>query len=404
MATVVLRNPSRLLLPVIYLAFISIGLPDGTFGIAWPRMHRDLVLPVELAGTMLILVTLLSAGSSLLSGHALRRFGTGPVVFVSCLLTAIAQVIVARAQGLGGLIAAAIPLGIGAGAVDAGLNGYVARHYSARHMNWLHASWGLGATGGPLIVTALLATSTGWRGGYAAIGGVQFLLALLFLATLRLWDRKDAPPGQPTDRATSEGGFGWASANSGAGWMSTAAFGLYVAAETTLGLWAGSVLVVARGLPQSAAGWSVAAYFGSITLGRILLGFGVDRFGNRGVIQAGLATALVGAVLFTVARNGSLSFVALGLCGLGLAPVYPGLMHETPKRFTAVDTPVVIGRQAAAAYLGSAILSPGVGALARLTSLEVTGWVVMVGVVGLIALIRVLDRATKPNPLNRSTG
>lgn len=229
-----IQNPSRLLLPVIYLAFVSIGLPDGTFGIAWPRMHLDLGVPVELAGSMLILVTLLSA-----------------------------------------------------------------------------------------------------------------------------------------------------------------AFGLYVAAETTLGLWAGSVLVVSRGMPQSAAGWSVAAYFGSITVGRIVLGLVVDRFGNRRVIQAGLALAAMGSVLFIVATNGVLAFVALGLCGLGLAPVYPGLMHETPRRFTVDATPVVIGRQAAAAYLGSAILSPGVGALARFTSLEIAGWVVLVAVIGLMLLIRLLDRATE---------
>ncbi len=389
------KNPSRLLLPVIYLAFVSIGLPDGTFGIAWPRMHVDLGLPVELAGSMLILVTLLSAGSSLVSGSLLRRFGTGPVVLASCMLTALAQVIVARSMGLGWLIAAAIPMGIGAGAVDAGLNGYVARHYSGRHMNWLHASWGLGASAGPVIVTGLVDSPYGWRGGYALIAGMQGLLAVLFLFSLKWWERPDSTSGGGSGAGTGEVRFGTATAGSAAGWMSSAAFGLYVAAETTLGLWAGSVLVVSRGLEQSAAGWSVAAYFGSITVGRILLGLVVDRFGNRRVIQSGLALAAMGSVLFIGATNGVVAFIALALCGLGLAPVYPGLMHETPRRFTVEATPVVIGRQAAAAYLGSAILSPGVGALARVTSLEIAGWVVLAGVIGLMLLIRLLDRVTE---------
>jgi fucose permease len=342
---------------------------------------------------MLILVTLLSAGSSLASGQLLHRFGTGPVVLVSCMLTALAQLIVARSMGLGWLIAAAIPLGIGAGAVDAGLNGYVARHYSGRHMNWLHASWGLGATAGPIIITGLIHSPYGWRGGYALIAAMQGFLAVLFLFSLKWWERPDAVPGEGS--RFGEIRFGTASAGSTAGWMSSAAFGLYVAAETTLGLWAGSVLVVSRGMPQSSAGWSVAAYFGSITVGRVLLGLVVDQFGNRRVIQAGLGLAAMGSVLFIVATNGVLAFMALGLCGLGLAPVYPGLMHETPRRFTVEATPVVIGRQAAAAYLGSAILSPGLGALARFTGLEIVGWVVLVGVIGLMLLIRVLDRTTE---------
>lgn len=380
---------ARWLLPVIYLGFISIGLPDGAFGVAWPRMHRDLGVRVELAGTMLVFVTLLSAASSLASGTLLGRFGTGRVVFASCLLTAAAQWIISQAQGLGWLVTAAIPLGLGAGAVDAGLNGHVARHYSGRHMNWLHASWGLGATGGPLLVSWAITHHGSWRPGYLVAAAFQTLLALLFLATLGAWRRPGTSPGASASPGLR---FGPAPANSAAGLLSVAAFGLYVASETTLGLWAGSVLVVSRGLSQETAGASVAAYFGAISAGRVLVGFVADRWGNRLLIRSGLLLALAGTLLLACSHQGSLAFVALALAGLGLAPVYPSLMHETPRRFTALDAPVVIGRQTSAAYLGAAVISPAVGAVARWTSLESACWVAVGGVLVLLLVVGRLDR------------
>lgn len=392
MNTAATSGTTRWLLPVIYLGFISIGLPDGAFGVAWPRMHLDLGVPVELAGTMLVFVTLLSAASSLGSGTLLGRFGTGRVVLISCVLTAAAQWIVSQAQGLGWLVAAAIPLGLGAGAVDAGLNGYVARHYSGRHMNWLHASWGLGATGGPLLVNWAITHQGSWRPGYLAVAGFQTILALLFLATLGAWNR----PGGHQGTAGTDVRFGRAEANSATGLLSVAAFGLYVASETTLGLWAGSVLVISRGFSQEIAGASVAAYFGAITAGRFLVGFLVDRLGNRFLIRSGLVLALAGTTLLMFAHHGILAFIALGLAGLGLAPVYPSLMHETPRRFTALAAPVVIGRQTAAAYVGAAILSPAVGALARFTSLESACWVAFAGVLTLLGVIGRLDRISSP--------
>ncbi|MFM8359528.1 MAG: MFS transporter [Verrucomicrobiota bacterium] len=386
---------ARWLLPVIYLGFISIGLPDGAFGVAWPRMHRDLHVRVELAGTMLVFVTLLSAASSLASGTLLGRFGTGRVVFASCLLTAGAQWIVSQAQGLGWLVAAALPLGLGAGAVDAGLNGHVARHYSGRHMNWLHAAWGLGATGGPLLVNWAITHQGSWRPGYLIAAIFQTLLALLFLATLGAWPRPAGTPGHSSNSSNPGVRFGPATANSAAGFLSVGAFGLYVASETTLGLWAGSVLVVSRGLSQETAGAGVAAYFGAITAGRVLVGFVADRWGNRRLIRAGLLLALIGTLLLAVSPGGVLPCLALALAGLGLAPVYPSLMHETPRRFTALAAPVVIGRQTSAAYLGAAVLSPAVGALARVTSLESACWMAAGGVLALLLVVGRLDRISQ---------
>ena len=188
------RRTAWLLLPIIYAGYISLGLPDGTLGVAWPRMHLDLDQPLKAAGWIMVVGTLLSAVSSFSSGPILRRFSTGPVVFVSCLLTGFALVLTSQAPRFAWLIVAAVPLGLGAGAVDAALNGYVARHYTGRHMNWLHACWGIGATSGPLIITQFLATSHGWRGGYLLIGALQLGLATIFALTLRLWTEGPSAP------------------------------------------------------------------------------------------------------------------------------------------------------------------------------------------------------------------
>lgn len=387
-------TPSRasvFLLVVVYLAFVSLGLPDGTLGVAWPKMHVSLGLPIGMAGVLMFVVTALSGISSFTSGRVIARFGTGPVVLASGFATGSALLLISHGHGLPWLLAAAVPLGFGAGAVDAGLNGFVARHYSGRHMNWLHACWGIGATSGPLIMAYAAASTLSWRGGYVVIASVQLTLAFTFLFTLSLWklvpmraERADEPHvvNPPTLGARST-----------AAWLSAAIFALYVAAEGTVGLWAGSILVESRGVGVRTAGQCVTAYYGSITVGRILVGFAVDRFGNRRLVRGGVALALVGAVAFAFSPN--LPGMALGLVltGLGFAPVYPGLMHEVPRRFAPAAVQNVIGRQISGAYLGMALLPPLAGAIAEV-SLEAIARVVLAFVVVLIAAVLWLDRLT----------
>jgi len=385
------RRRSFLLLGIIYLGFISLGLPDGTLGVAWPEIYPELNLPLGLAGTILTLGTVLTGIAGLSSGWIIARWRTGPVVFASGLLTASGMLILSQAQGAWWLYAAAIPLGLGAGAVDAGLNGYVARHYSGRHMNWLHACWGIGATSGPFVIGWALGTDHGWRVGYLLICSVQYGLALLFLLTLGLWAKVPERPAEAAHGA--DGRVPVTAANSFAGWLSPVIFALYVAVESTIGLWAGTVLVVRRGFSPETAALCIAGFFGALTAGRVGVGFFVDHWGNRRVVNAGVAVAAVGLFVFVFAANVPAAVAALALTGLGLAPIYPGLMHEVPRRFAPAAVQTVIGRQSGGAAFGAAVLPALAGALAQ-QSLGAVPWLV-IGVLAIMMVgIRWLDRVT----------
>lgn len=389
---VVVRHPSRLLLPVIYLGFISLGLPDGTLGVAWPAVYPELRLPIGLAGTITIIVTLLAGLSGFNSGRIIARFRTGPVVLLSCVLTGSALLAIAQAPSLVWILAAAVPLGLGAGAVDAGLNGFVARHYSGRHMNWLHACWGVGASTGPLVMGLALSSASGWRGGYLFIAGVQLSLALLFLLTLGLWST--VPERAITgDAAAPSDHLPTMPANSPAGILSPAIFALYAGIEATAGLWVASILIVGRGFNPATAALCTAGFYGAITGGRILVGFIVERCGNRRLVSLGTFLALVGAAVFVGATSTWPAAGALVVMGLGLAPVYPGLMHEVPRRFAPAAAQTVIGRQSGAANLGVAILPAAAGWLAQ-HSLALIPWVLVAAILLLLAAIRRLDRLT----------
>jgi fucose permease len=311
---------------------------------------------------------------------------------VSCFLTGSALMTVSYAQGLAWLLVAAVPLGFGAGAVDAGLNGYVAKHYSGRHMNWLHACWGIGATCGPLVMARALGSGSGWRGGYFALGTVQLSLAVLFLVTLRLWSLVPERVA-PAHGDAAAGRAPSAAANSPAGWLSVGIFATYVAVEMTMGLWAGSILVESRGIAQRNAALCAAAFYASITLGRIGVGFVVDRWGNRRLISIGVALALIGGAVFAFATTTSVAAVSLVLLGAGLAPIYPCLMHEVPRRFTPEAVQVVIGRQSGAAAIGGATLPALAGSIAEF-SLEGIAWTVIAFIIGLLLALRRLDRIT----------
>ncbi len=380
------------LLGVIYVAFVSLGLPDSVLGVAWPTMRVTLGQSIETAGLITLVLTVCSAASSFASGAVLKRLGTGPVVALSGLLTGLALLGFSFAPSLGFLLGMAIPLGLGAGSVDAGLNHFVARHYSSRHMNWLHGCWGIGATLGPVIMGSALAKPTGWTHGYQRISFIQLGLALVFLLTLPLWKRqvaatdKDSHEVQPSARKPR---------NPIAPWLAPLLYLIYVAVEGGTGLWTASILVDERHLDAFSAGLWMSCFFGSIMTGRFATGLIAERIGNRRLVRYGLVIAMVGASLFCFADlPRSLTLGALMLLGLGCAPIYPSLMHETARRFDADTARQVVGRQVGFAYLGAAAVPAAMGVLAAAIGLSAIMPTMVLALVLLLVLSETLNSMT----------
>jgi len=381
-----------ILLGIIYFAFISLGLPDSVLGVAWPAMRTSLAQPIEAAGLITLVLTICSAISSFASGAVLKRLGTGPVVMISGLLTGLALLGFSLGPSFGVLLLLAIPLGLGAGSVDAGLNHFVAQHYSSRHMNWLHGCWGIGATLGPVIMGTALATAAGWAQGYRHIAFIQLGLAFLFLLTLPLWNRERATPDAA---AHDDQPLTLKPLNPKAPWLAVSLYLVYATIEVGTGLWAASVLVDDRHVSAPTAGLWVSCFYGAIMAGRFGTGLIAARMGNRRLVRYGLLMAMLGAALFSVSGlPSSLSLVGLMLLGLGCAPIYPSLMHETARRFDADTARIVIGRQVGFAYVGGAAGPAAMGLLAAAAGAGAIMPVVLMAVVMLLVLSEILNSMT----------
>ncbi|MBC7918298.1 MAG: MFS transporter [Rhodoferax sp.] len=382
-----------LLLALVYLSFVSLGLPDAVLGVAWPAIRADMGQPLAAMGFITLTMTVCSASASFMSAVITKRIGTGVVVAGSCLMTALALIGFSYAPSFIWLVALGIPLGLGAGAVDASLNHFAAAHYSSRHMNWLHGFWGIGATAGPLIMGAALASSGGWTIGARSIGLVQVALAVVLWLTLSLWSKENATP--PTDGAAHAKPLQFKPTNPLALWLAPLTFLFYVAAEMGTGLWAASILVGSRGVTQTMAGVWVALYFGAITAGRFGVGLIANKLGNRKLVQLGICIAAVGATLFAFPQlPAPLSMAGLMLMGLGCAPIFPSLMHETARRFPDDVARMVIGRQMGLAYAGGAIIPGAFGLLATWAGLAAVMPVVVVMLLALLVVTTLLNRMT----------
>jgi fucose permease len=378
------------LIVVIYLAFISLGLPDGVLGLAWPAMRASLAQPLESLGMVTFVLASCSSVSGFVSGRVLARFGTGPVTLVSALMTGLSLLGLAYVPNFPLMVALAFPLGLGAGSVDAGLNHFVAEHYSSKHMNWLHACWGAGATLGPLIMGSALASAGGWSRGYLIIASCQLVLASILLSSLGLWKRQ-GPAHHDPEKIVAGGRPetpAWAPA------LAAVLFALYVSVEMGVGLWAASVLIESRLFDPTMTGLALTLYYGAIMVGRVLIGFVSNRLGNRRLVRYGLVLAIVGIGLLIITGPVVLALSGLVLLGVGLAPVYPGLMHETPRRFDPVTARKVIGWQVAAANAGAAVMPAAFGVLAAKAGLESIFPTVAAFTVLLLVLSVRLDRVT----------
>jgi len=366
-----------ILLLVIYLAFISLGLPDSMLGASWPVMRLDLNAPLGMAGLLSMTVTVGTIVSSLLSGVVVRRFGTGLVTLTSCVMTASALIGFSISPSVVWLIVCAIPLGLGGGAVDAALNHYVAARYKAHHMSWLHCFWGVGATAGPMIMGAYLSGKASWRDGYLAVAGIQFALVIVLVFTLPLWrarsgkgstssDADHSETVSPSDREAASKPLKVKGVK-----FALASFLFYCGVEMTVGLWGSSYLVKERGLAADEAALWGSIYFAGITIGRLITGFITFKLSNRLLIRGGQMLTLTGVLLLLLPLPTGCALAGLLIIGLGLAPIYPCMLHETPARFGQEHAGKIMGYQMAVAYTGSTLLPPLLGLLAGFATIGI---------------------------------
>ena len=353
----------QLLLIIIYLAFISLGLPDALLGSAWPSMYGELQVPISYAGIISMIIAGGTIVSSLFSDKLIRRFGTGGVTVVSVAMTAAALFGFSGSHAFWQLCLWGVPYGLGAGSVDAALNNFVALHYKSRHMSWLHCFWGVGATAGPYVMGLCLTGGLRWNAGYRGIGWIQIVLVACLLFSLPLWKRKQQTAGDGT-KVQQGISLGEALKLPGAKAILTAFF-CYCALEATTGLWASSYMVLQKGIhPQTAAKWASLFYLG-ITAGRFICGFITDKLGDQRMVRLGQGIAFLGTVLLLLPLGEWMTLLALLLIGAGCAPIYPSLLHETPDNFGAGNSQAVMGMQMACAYVGTTLMPPVFGFLAE---------------------------------------
>ena len=352
----------HLLLAVIYLSFISLGLPDALLGSAWPTMYPQLGVPVSYAGIVSMVISVGTIVSSLQSDWLTRRFGPGRVTAASVCLTAAALWGFSISHSFWLLCLWAVPYGLGAGSVDAALNNYVALHYASRHMSWLHCMWGIGATAGPYIMGFALAGGQGWNMGYRAVALLQIALTALLVFSLPLWRGKGEPAreeGKPDRSLSLKEIFAIPGVRA-----IIAMFFCYCALESGAGLWAGSYLTLSRGVEAETAARYAGLFYLGITLGRAVCGFITLKLGDHQMIRLGQGLILLGAAALLLPAGPGVALAGLILVGLGCAPIYPSIIHSIPGLFGAQRSQAIIGVQMASAYTGSLLMPPLFGVLA----------------------------------------
>ena len=355
----------HLLLIIIYLSFISLGLPDALLGAAWPSMYPQFDVPVSYAGIISMIIALGTVISSLQSDRLTRKLGTGKVTAISVGITALALFGFSISHSFWMLCLWAIPYGLGAGSVDASLNNYVALHYESRHMSWLHCMWGVGASAGPYIMGYVLTAGREWNSGYRVIAVLQIVLTAILVCSLPLWKKRPA-------EIVLDGKIQTAKALTIREVLQLAGakeilicFFCYCALEQTTGLWASSYLALHKGVSADTAAAFASLFFIGITVGRALSGFLTMKFNDVQMIRLGEAVIGAGVLVMLLPFGQNLSLAGLILIGLGCAPVYPCVIHSTPAHFGADKSQAIIGIQMACAYVGTCLMPPVFGLIAN---------------------------------------
>ncbi|MBE5926514.1 MAG: MFS transporter [Lachnospiraceae bacterium] len=354
-----------LLLAVIYISFISLGLPDSLLGAAWPTIYPEFGVPVSFAGVIFIVICGGTVISSLLSDRLTKWVGPGRVTVISVMITAIALAGYSFSTSYWMLLVWAVPYGLGAGSVDAALNNYVALHYKSSHMSWLHCMWGVGASVGPYIMSFALSVGQHWSSGYRYIAILQIILVVIIFASLPLWkcvnERQDVKRDDERKNAlTLKEIFSIPGAK-----QVMLMFFCYCALEQSAGLWASSYMVLKYGLSEEIAASYGSMFFIGITIGRAISGFVAMKLDDHKMIKLGCYIILIGVVFMFIPFGYQISLIGIIIVGFGCAPIYPCIIHSTPKNFGSDKSQALIGVQMASAYLGNIIMPPLFGVIAN---------------------------------------
>ena len=365
-----------LLLIVIYLVFISLGLPDSLFGVSWPVVHTDFNLPESFASVYSVIISVCTGGVSFVSGWLIRKFGTGKVTFYSILLTAIGLVGISFSPNVVVMLICSIIMGYGAGAIDTGLNNFVSLHYKAQHMNWLHCFWGIGVTVSPMIMSQFLTgESSGWRDGYRVIALMQVVFAALVLFTLPKWKKLEAPAESETEEKGDKTLIDILKTKGMV--TSILSLGLYCSMEFLLGTWGATFIVNTLGLaPDTAALW-VSLYYGGIMLGRVIAGFVSMKYSDKSLIRAGIVVSFAGIVVLLLPL-GATSLAGLLLIGVGFGPIFPSTLHAVPERFGKKYSADITGYHMGGAYAIGFGIQLIYGFVASATTFKITPFVLII--------------------------
>ena len=383
-----------LLLIVIYIAFISLGLPDALFGVSWPVLHVEFGIAESFASVYTIITAICTGGVSFVAGRVIRKFGTGKVTFFSTLLTAIGLVGISFAPNIVVMIIFAIILGYGAGAIDTGLNSYVSLHYKAKYLNWLHCFWGMGVAISPMIMSVFLGAGEGqWRNGYRVVALLQLAIAMIILATLKKWD--PAVEQEQRDSAKADMSMGQLFRLKGLP-TSILSLGFYCGAEYLIGTWGATYAVHEFDLaPEVAAKW-VSLYYGGIMLGRIIVGFVPERIGDDMRVKCGVLISLAG-IVFLALPVGNIALAGLLLIGIGFGPVFPAVIHSVPDRFGSTYSADLTGYHMGGAFTMGYIAQLSFGYVAVLTGYGILPFILLGMILGVYILhgitIRILRSA-----------
>lgn len=354
----------QLLLVIIYISFVSLGLPDSLLGSAWPTMYPQLDVPVSYAGIISMIIALGTIISSLQSDRLTRRWGTGKVTAVSVGTTALALFGFSVSSSFWQLCLWAIPYGLGAGSVDASLNNYVALHYESKHMSWLHCMWGVGASVGPYIMGAIMTGGGVWNSGYRAIALIQIILTAILIFSLPLWQNRPLLEGESGETAQTQAlSLKEVIKISGVKEILLCFF-CYCAIESTTGLWASSYLTLYKGVSAETAAEYASMFFIGITLGRAVSGFVTMKLNDVQMIRLGQGIIAAGIVIILLPLDAAVSLAGFVIVGLGCAPIYPCIIHSTPDHFGADKSQAIIGIQMASAYVGTCLMPPIFGLIA----------------------------------------